>query len=172
MIINKNATVSSQDSRKEINVELYYKKYGPMVFRRCLDLLKEDDQAYDAMHEVFFKLLKNLDKLEGKYPSSLMYRMATNVCINKIQFDRKFTNEPPDDLLAQIAYYDESEKNYIISELLDHIFNQEKRSTREIAVLFYVDGLTLKEVSKEVGMSISGIRKRLRTLKLKLNQGE
>jgi RNA polymerase sigma-70 factor, ECF subfamily len=37
-------------------------------------------------------------------------------------------------------------------------------STRVMAVLHYLDGLTLEEVSAEVGLSVSGVRKRLRGL--------
>jgi RNA polymerase sigma-70 factor (ECF subfamily) len=52
--------------------------------------------------------------------------------------------------------------------VLDRIFGSEPASTRLIAVLLYVDRLTLDEVATEVGMSVSGVRKRLRTLKQRL----
>jgi RNA polymerase sigma-70 factor (ECF subfamily) len=41
-----------------------------------------------------------------------------------------------------------------------------------IATLLYVDRLTLEEVATEVGMSVSGVRKRLRTLKERLPLAE
>lgn len=158
-------------TNKEINIALYYKKYGSMVFRRCMDILKNEDQAYDAMQEVFYKLLKNLNRLDGRYPSSLLYRIATNTCLNTIAYQAKFSEDPPDEVLTQIACYDEAEERFIASNLLDKIFNKEKKSTREIAVLFYIDGLRLKEVAQEVGMSVSGVRKRLRILKAKIKDG-
>jgi RNA polymerase sigma-70 factor (ECF subfamily) len=34
-----------------------------------------------------------------------------------------------------------------------------------MAVMHYVDGMTYEEVAREVGLSVSGVRKRLRTLK-------
>jgi RNA polymerase sigma-70 factor (ECF subfamily) len=34
-----------------------------------------------------------------------------------------------------------------------------------MAVLHHVDGLTLEEVARECGMSVSGVRKRLRALR-------
>ena len=34
-----------------------------------------------------------------------------------------------------------------------------------MAVMHFVDGLTYEEVAAEVGLSVSGVRKRLRTLK-------
>ncbi len=45
------------------------------------------------------------------------------------------------------------------------IFRKEKPSTKEIAVLHFIDGMTLKEVSEEVGLSLSGVRKRIRELR-------
>lgn len=37
-----------------------------------------------------------------------------------------------------------------------------------MAILHYVDGLTLDETAAEMGMSVSGVRKRLRVLKAKI----
>ncbi len=34
--------------------------------------------------------------------------------------------------------------------------------------MHYVDGMTLEEVAGEVGLSVSGVRKRLRTLKARV----
>ena len=49
--------------------------------------------------------------------------------------------------------------------LLARIFANEQVSTREMAVMHLVDGLTLEEVAQETGLSVSGVRKRLRVLK-------
>jgi RNA polymerase sigma-70 factor (ECF subfamily) len=51
------------------------------------------------------------------------------------------------------------------SHLLASIFAKEKPSTRVIAVMHFVDGLTYEETAAEVGLSVSGVRKRLRGLK-------
>jgi RNA polymerase sigma-70 factor (ECF subfamily) len=49
--------------------------------------------------------------------------------------------------------------------LLDDVFRNEKESTRMLAVLHWVDGMTLQQAATEVGLSVSGVRKRLRTLR-------
>jgi RNA polymerase sigma-70 factor (ECF subfamily) len=41
-----------------------------------------------------------------------------------------------------------------------------------MAVLHYVDGLTLEQVADETGLSVSGVRKRLRQLRLTLREME
>ena len=151
----------------EIDVEQYYKKYGPMVLRRCRFILKDEDLAFDAMQDVFVNLLKNINRLKGDYPSSLLYKIATNVCLNMIRSRKKETLETGGDLLDSIATYDDSEERIFAEDILDKIFSREKATTREIAVMHYVDNMTLEETAMESGLSVSGVRKRLRVLKEK-----
>jgi RNA polymerase sigma factor (sigma-70 family) len=147
---------------KSIDVEQLYLRYGPMVLRRCRQLLKNEENAVDAMQEVFVRLLTHQESLHGQYPSSLLYRIATNICLNLIR-DRKAQRiEESEDLLGRIAHFDEQETRTLAGVILDRMFHHEPASTREIAVSHYVDGLTYPEVAREFRMSASGVRKRLR----------
>lgn len=152
----------------EIDVELFYTRYGPMVLRRCRKLLKNEEKAMDAMQEVFANLLLNQKRLKNKYPSSLLFRIATNVCLNIIRKEHRYQFIDGENILTNIAMYDETENKLIINNLLDHIFKREKKFTREIAVMHFVEGMTLKEVANQVGLSLSGVRKRIRELRAHL----
>jgi RNA polymerase sigma-70 factor (ECF subfamily) len=55
---------------------------------------------------------------------------------------------------------------------LEYLFGKHQESSRVIAVLHFVDGLTLDEVAKHVGMSVPGVRKRLRALRQTLVEME
>jgi RNA polymerase sigma-70 factor (ECF subfamily) len=149
----------------EINIEEYYKKYGPMVYRRCLSLLKNEDEAGDAMQDVFVKLLRYKKSLEHKYPSSLLFTIATNICLNKIKLGKREADQEVEDLLYSIASYNEGEKKVIAEEYLDKIFKDDSLNIREIAVMFYIDRMKLKEISDLLGISVSGVRKRLDKIK-------
>ncbi len=135
-----------------------------MVLRRCRRLLNDEDRALDAMQEVFVNLIRNRVKLTGSYPSSLLYRMATNVCLNMIRDEKRKQVTHDSDALDAIALYDDAEDRIGVADLLDRIFERDPASSREIAVLHYVDGMTLAEVAHEVGLSVSGVRKRLKKL--------
>ena len=52
---------------------------------------------------------------------------------------------------------------------LDALFRHEPEDTALIAVLHLHDRMTLQEVAAEVGMSVSGVRKRLHRLRTKLH---
>ncbi len=149
-----------QDS--EINIGEYYLRYGPMVFRRCRQLLRDEEKARDATQEVFAKLLMRQKQLKNQYPSSLLFRISTNTCLTMIRDQRNCLPLNREDVLGSIAAYDESEKKTMMQDLLKKIFQKEKASTREMAVMHFVDGMTLQEVAAEIGLSVSGVRRRIR----------
>ncbi len=151
-----------------VDVEEYYRRYGPMVLRRCRSLLKREELAVDAMQDTFVQVLRHQETLEGTAPSSLLYRIATNVCLNRIRTQRRHPEDADDELLDRIASLDDAEPRVLARNLIDRLFARDPVSTREIALLHLVDGLTLEEVAGEVGLSVSGVRKRLRPLKDRL----
>ena len=155
-----------------LDVEAYYRRYGPMVLRRCRRLLKDEQQAMDAMQDVFVKVLRHEARLEDQAPSSLLYRMATNECLNRIRSSKRRPESPEGELVWRIATTDDIESRAHQRSLLKRIFSREQESTGTIAVLHLVDGMTLEEVSKQVGLSVSGVRKRLRTMKARVRELE
>jgi RNA polymerase sigma-70 factor (ECF subfamily) len=148
-----------------VDVESLYRRYGPMVLRRCRHLLQEEQSALDAMQETFVKVLRYQKQLEERYPSGLLYRIATNTCLNMLRAKNRQPVSTDNGLLTFIASSDDTEKNVWVRDLLNRIFKHEKASTKEIAVMYFIDGMTHEEVAAEVGLSVSGVRKRLRILK-------
>jgi RNA polymerase sigma factor (sigma-70 family) len=148
-----------------LDVEALSVRYGAMVLRRCRRLLRDEDEALDACQDVFVRLLVHRTRLDGAYPSSLLYRIATNVCLNRIR-DRARRPESHDEaLLAAIASAESPGGESEARLLLDWLFGRQQASSRTIAVLHYVDGLTLEEVARQTQLSVSGVRKRLRRLR-------
>jgi len=153
-----------------VDVADLYRKYGPMVFRRCYSLLKDEALAEDAVQDVFLRVLARRETLRPDYPSSLLYRIATNVSLNALRSRRRSRMTGDPDLLDSIASSEDLAGSAVARGLLDFIFRTDssdptRTSTRTIAVLHYVDGLTLEETAEIAGMSVSGVRKRLRVLK-------
>ncbi len=140
-------------------------RYGPMVLRRCRHLLRNDDEALDACQDVFVRVLERKERLEVRYPSSLLYRVATNVCLNRIRDRRRQPDTVDPESLVRIAAAGEADAGAEARLLLERLFRRQPESTRTIAVLHHVDGLTLDQVAEETGLSVSGVRKRLRRLR-------
>jgi RNA polymerase sigma factor (sigma-70 family) len=167
-----------------LDVEGAYLRYGPMVLRRCRRLLRHDAKAQDAMQDVFVSLLRHGERLDETALSALLLRVATNVCLNKLRTERRHPEDRDDELLQRIAATDveggdtgagTGESRTVASNLLAKLFRADDplaASTRTIAVMHLVDGLTLEEVAREAELSVSGVRKRLRTLRGRLQELE
>lgn len=154
-----------------VDIESFYRSYGPMVLRRCRNLLRDEAKAVDAMHDVFVEILRRKDSLDASSPAGLLLTTATHVCLNRLRGERRKPENRNDEMLFHIAALEphgNAEGRTLAGRILDRLFAGQPESTRLIAVLHYVDRLTLEEVASEVGMSVSGIRKRLRTLKERL----
>jgi RNA polymerase sigma-70 factor (ECF subfamily) len=155
-----------------IDVEAAYRRHGPMVLRRCRQMLRDEQQATDAMQDVFVQLLRNRERLEDRGMSSLLYRIATNVCLNKIRSSNRRPEDAQSELLVRIADAGANEARSEARSVLDRVLQREPISTTTIAVLHLHDGMTLQEVADAVGLSVSGVRKRLRKLKASLAELE
>ena len=162
-----------------LDVEGTYVRYGPLVLRRCRRLLRHDAKAQDAMQDVFVSLLRHEARLDDAALSALLLRMATNVCLNKLRGEGRHPEDRDDELLQRIAVADDGgsddESRTVARNLLAKLFRADDplaASSRTIAVMHLVDGLTLEEAAREAGMSVSGVRKRLRTLRGRLHELE
>ena len=150
-----------------IDVEALYRRYGPMVLRRCRAILGDEDSAQDAMQDVFVLLLRKQARLVDQYPSSLLYRMATNRCLNIIRSAKRRRDTPDEDALARFQAPGSLEEEFEGRDMVDRLLDGERNSTRAMVILHHRDGMTLRDTAATVGMSESGVRKRMRQLRAK-----
>jgi RNA polymerase sigma-70 factor (ECF subfamily) len=173
-----------------IDVESLFRRYGPMVHRRCVRLLGRGRDAEDAMQDVFVRLVSRRDTLhagrrvgqraghagegDGRRSdendgqvAALLWTMATQVSLNRLRTRRR-KPEHGAELLDAIAAADDPEERVFLRRALDVIFvgdHGRRVSTRTLAVLRYVDGMSLDETAAATGLSVAGVRKRLDRLK-------
>lgn len=154
----------------EFDLERLYERYAPMVHRRCVRLVGAQ-AAPDALQETFLRVMRRQEYLHADAPAALLNRVATNVCLNQLRVRGREepAGDQSDPLLAQIAASHDLEERTGAGRLLDRLLGREPGSTATIAVLHLHDGLTLEEVAQEVGLSVSGVRKRLRKLRASLH---
>jgi RNA polymerase sigma-70 factor (ECF subfamily) len=126
-------------------------------------MLSNEEDAFDAAQDVFLHVLGAQHRLHETFPSSLLYTIATNICLNRLRTKRRHGEsvvEPETlPLAAHDTAYDEVDARIIIEAIL----KTESESTRAICFMYHADGMTLKEIGETVDMSISGVKKRLDT---------
>ena len=143
-----------------IDIAAWYTQYGPMVIRRCRALLRSEDEAMDAVQDVFVNLLRAQGRLHASFPSSLLYTMATNVCLNRLRrkkWDEDFFSAEEEFFFTADTGFDQVDTELLVKAIL----KDESEETRTICFMYHADGMTLREIGEAVGLSISGVRKKL-----------
>jgi RNA polymerase sigma-70 factor (ECF subfamily) len=137
-----------------------YRTYGPMVYRRCLRILKEPEAAKDATQEVFVKLIRDMSRLEDRETVlPWMYRVATNHCLNL----RRNASRRGDDLDAPpLELSSASDQDGLPDRLLvQGILSRFDATTQSVAVGVLVDGMEQEEVAEVLGLSRRTVGRKL-----------
>ncbi len=129
-----------------------YREFGPVVFRRCLRLLRDPEAARDATQEVFVKLVREAGRLED--PEAMLqwvYRVATNHCLNVSRNRRKRPEAGDPEAVLELAPATTASipDGRLARELLERFDPR----TRAIAVGVLVDGLEHEEMAGILGIS-------------------
>lgn len=142
-----------------LDIDALYRRYGDLVLGRCRSLLGNDADARDASQEVFLRAHRHQASFRGDAsPSTWLFRMATNHCLNVLRTRRRRPEDGVDDLdSAPDTVIDRVELRDLVERLLA---GQDER-TRECVVYHYADGMTHDEVGSLLGISGAAVRKRL-----------
>jgi len=167
----------------DADIGIFYREYYSMVYKRCLDLLHNEEDAQDVAHEVFAKIqeLKSKGQLHVSYPKSYLFKTGTNMGINKkkrarnelIKIYDMATNESLNWFKEKGEQgqevwesgiidngYDQVEAKMIVQAILD----EQDETTRKIFFYRYHDDKTLEEIGKVVGLSKIAVHKRIKKL--------
>jgi RNA polymerase sigma-70 factor (ECF subfamily) len=146
-----------------LELDQIYRQYGAMVRRRCLAILKREEDADDAAQEVFVRVLRSAGAFRGQSsPATWLYRIATNVCLNRIRdarnrerLDKAAFEEPAPTLPFEAWPRDLALR--LLADLDD--------ATRETVLYAEVEELTHQEIAELMGCSVSLVRKRIAKFK-------
>lgn len=140
--------------------EIYYKK----IFTICLRYLKDEDEAYQVLNDIFLKVFEKIHqfKSEGKFDYWIK-RVATNVIIDFIRknksYKKNFIKSSEFELYEQKTeeaddiseWWDKALQ--IPSETLLFEVTQLPPATRVVFNLYAIDGYSHKAISEKLNIS-------------------
>lgn len=143
-----------------------YERYGHVLFHRCRSILRDDQEAHDAVQETFARVIRNAEQFRAQSsPLTWMYRISTNYCLNQLR-NRRGRERKHEDHREEIGGPsitapdgDESWDQQRILSLLDGC----DQETKACVVHTFFDDCTREEVARLVGISVPTVRKRINT---------
>lgn len=145
--------MSDQERQEEI-----YKEYYEKVFRSIYAKVSNETVAEDLTANVFVKICAKWDTFDGNRASlsTWIFRIAQNTVIDYYR-TRKVYGEVPETLAESGSVDDALLNNELLEELADALQKLPERD-RDLIILHYYNGLTLKEAALKLGMSYSNAK--------------
>jgi RNA polymerase sigma-70 factor (ECF subfamily) len=145
-------------TEEERQITDLYKKYGPVVYRRCLRLLRDQAEAQDATQEVFVKLLKHKEKLaDPEVAVPWIFSVASNHCLNAIRDQKRHRDRLAAEPTEEPAAMPEHDESGAAAQLLASA----DPTTRQILEGVYLEGREKQEVAASMGISRKTVTRRL-----------
>lgn len=144
----------------ETVVSAWYDAYGTDILRYCFMMLGNRTDAEDATQETFLKAWRNIGRYEarnGCSPKSWIIRIAGNTCRDYLRRAwHKYESRliTPEDLQKLGNALDESR------ELIMDVMNLPEKY-REVVLLVFMQGMTVREAAECMQTSASTISRRL-----------
>ncbi len=163
--------------------EALVNRYEGKVYRLSMRMLRNPEDAEDALQETFLQVYRGLKGFEGRSTfSTWLFRLATNVCLMKI----RHRGTEPANLLPLEEYlprHDEGEHPQVQAwpeRPEDAILSKESREKmmealeklpadyRVVFVLRDIEGLSNAEAGETLGISVAAVKSRLHRARLTL----
>lgn len=137
-----------------IKTEELVTRYSNMLFKICLVILENEQDAQDAVQETFYRFLKKKPEFfSEEHEKAWLIRVAVNVSKDM----RRFQLRHPKISIEELSdYYESKEDGEILEELLELPYK-----LKVVIYLYYVEGYRVKEIASILHISPETVRKRM-----------
>ena len=166
-----------------ISFEQLISRYETKVHNLAMRLTRNPEDAEEVLQDVFVTVYRKISSFEGKAKfSSWLYRITVNASFMKLRKRKQDHSVALDELLPhlhnkavnlQLNYAAQSDSRAINNEIrgeLEEAINKLPEEYRAVFVLRDIDGLSNKEVSEILTLSIPAVKSRLHRSRLMLRK--
>lgn len=148
-------------------------KYQNLVFSICLKLTGDYFAAEDLAQETFLAAYKHLDQFDGQSESGWLCRIASNKCIDYHRASaRKMIPTPEDEMpegklkVEDTMFRDITNRQ--VMEELRRCCEELLPPYKDVALMYFLEGKTAKEISEQTGVGINTVQTRIYRAREKL----
>lgn len=147
-----------------------YERYGYLVHRRCLALLRNASDADDALQETFWRVQKYGRPRDAQATLAWLYTIAANCAFDLGRRKGRETAEDPAVLARSGQATSGSAADGDRRAVVGAILKRFDETTRTIGVLHHLDGFTQEEIATQTGYSRKTIGKKLADFETRFTQ--
>ena len=171
-----------QNTQNNVFVGILYKRYAHLVLGLSLKYLKDEDEAKDAVMQIFEKLMKDLLKHKIEYFKSWLYTFSKNHCLMIIRTKQSKLKKEIDLQIHADSFMETENVLHLNKEkdkeqqyaLLERAINELNEDQRRCIDLFYLKDKSYNEISDITGYTLNEVKSFIqngkRNLKIKLER--
>ena len=164
------------------SVEELISRYSNKVFSLASRLTRNAEDAEEVLQDVFITVHRKIGGFEGKSSfSSWLYRVTVNAAFMKLRKRKQDQTVPLEEIIQQAqvvqslkspehAYVDSLSIRNQMLEALEVAIRKLPDDYRPVFILRDVDGLTSREVSKILDLTVPAVKSRLHRSRLMLRR--
>jgi RNA polymerase sigma factor (sigma-70 family) len=154
---------------------MLYRKYSGKVYGKCISILKHEDEARDAVQDIFVKIMLNLGNFGEKSQfSTWIYSITYNFCIDVIRKKKKDKTLFSEDIeRAPDVAADEVPDEYLLEmdmKYLKQVLEELPTGDKMILLMKYQDDMSIKEISDILDKTESAIKMKIKRAKHKAQE--
>lgn len=154
---------------------MLYRKYSGKVYGKCISILKHEDEARDAVQDIFVKIMLNLGNFGEKSQfSTWIYSITYNFCIDVIRKKKKDKTLFSEDIeRAPDVAADEVPDQYLLEmdmKYLKQVLEELPTGDKMILLMKYQDDMSIKEIADILDKTESAIKMKIKRAKHKAQE--
>lgn len=146
-------------------------RYTMLLLGVSMKYLKNEEEAKDAVQQVFLKAINELHKYKVAYFKSWIYMIAKNHCLMKLRDKGRFSGEIDERMMAA-ADGPEEKKNHIerdkVLSNLSGALQQLNKEQQLCVTLFYLEKKSYQEIAGQTSYSIMQVKSHIQNGKRNL----
>jgi RNA polymerase sigma-70 factor (ECF subfamily) len=144
---------------RDAELAALYERLQPVLFRKCLSMLKDEEAARDAAQEVFVKLSRSTEQLrDPDAEEQWAVKAAHHHCLNVLRADGRRAAREEGSQDAELVARSPVTAREMGRAVLDRL----SEDSRKVTVGRFIEGKELDELAKERGVSTRTISRKLK----------
>ena len=136
------------------DVETIIERYGDLLYRLCILMLKNESDAEDVIQETLIKFYRKAPVFENAdHEKAWLIRVATNECRDLLRFRVRHP-------LAEVEQIMVASEDSADSGILESLASLPEKYKLVLA-LYYVEGYKVEDIAKIIGRTSSAVKMRL-----------
>jgi RNA polymerase sigma factor (sigma-70 family) len=151
---------------------ILYRKYAGKVYGKCISILRNEEEARDAVQDIFVKIMLNLSNFGEKSQfSTWVYSITYNFCIDTIRKRKKEKTLFSEDIeRAPDVAEEEVPDEYLLQmdvKYLKQVLEELPTGDRMIILMKYQDDMSIKEIAETISKTESAVKMKIKRAKHK-----